>query len=94
MHAPTQLQADVTLERDRVGADLHFLVVGDARVGTVQVRCAYTAAREQGVAGQAFGFEGVEHQGDSVEGGEVGVQHERLPALGWLERSKLHAGHL
>ena len=91
VHAPAQFEADVVLERDRVGADLHFLIGGDARVGAVQIRGADAAAREQGVTGQALILEGVEHQRDGVEGGEVGVQHKIFQPGGWLECSKLHA---
>lgn len=47
MHPPAQFQADVTLERDRVGADLHFLVGGDSGVGAAQIRGADAAAGQQ-----------------------------------------------
>ena len=33
VHAPAQFEADVMLEGHGVGADLHFLIGGDARVG-------------------------------------------------------------
>ena len=84
VHPPAQLQADVTLERNRVGADLHLLIGGDARVRPAQVRRTDATAGEQRFAGQAFGLEGVEHQRHGVEGGEVGVEHGRYPALGGL----------
>ncbi|MNG26918.1 hypothetical protein D3C84_1119670 [compost metagenome] len=84
MHPPTQFQADIALEGDGVGADLHLLIGGDARVRPVQICRADATSSEQGFAGQAFSLEGVEHQGDGVEGGEVGVEHGWVPALGWL----------
>jgi len=79
MHAPAQFQTDIVLERDRVGADLHLLIGGDARVGTAEIRRTDAAAGQQCFARQAFGFEGVEDQRDGVEGGEVGVEHGHLP---------------
>ncbi|MNE54204.1 hypothetical protein D3C80_1489680 [compost metagenome] len=75
MHPPAQFQADVTLERDGVGTDLHFLIGGDARVGTVQIRRTDAASGQQCFAGQALCLEGIEYQGDGIEGGEVGVEH-------------------
>ena len=76
VHPPAQFQADVTLERDSVGADLHFLIGGDARVGTVQIRRTDAASGQQCFAGQALCLEGIEYQGDGIEGGEVGVEHK------------------
>ncbi|MNK99517.1 hypothetical protein D3C87_1199140 [compost metagenome] len=60
MHAPAQLQADVVLKRDCIGADLHLLIGGDARVGPAEIRRTDAAAGQQRFARQAFGFEGVE----------------------------------
>ncbi|MNI24259.1 hypothetical protein D3C73_778730 [compost metagenome] len=75
MHAPPQFQADVAFECHRVGAHLHFLVGGNARVRPAQVCGADTTAGQQRLAGQTVGLEGVEHQGNRVESGEVGVEH-------------------
>ena len=47
MHSPAQFQADIALERDGVGADLHLLVGGDARVRPAQIRRADAASGEQ-----------------------------------------------
>jgi len=76
VHPPAQFQADVTFEGNGVGTDLHFLIGGDARVGTVQIRRTDAAAGQQRFAGQAFGLEGIEYQGDRVERGEVRVEHK------------------
>jgi hypothetical protein len=38
-------------------------------------------------------LEGVEHQRNSIEGGEVGVEHGWLPTWRGLEHSKLCAHH-
>ena len=78
MHPLAQFQADIVLERDGVGADLHLLIGGNARVRPAQIRGADAAAGQQGFAGQAFGLEGVEHQGDGGEGGQMGVEHARF----------------
>ncbi|MNF87836.1 hypothetical protein D3C84_703140 [compost metagenome] len=92
MHAPAQFQADVALEGHGVGADLHLLVGGDARIGPAQVRRADAAAGQQCLTGQPLVLEGAQHQGDGVEGGEVGMKHVRFqPGEGW-KRSKLYAG--
>ncbi|MNP19850.1 hypothetical protein D3C76_1123990 [compost metagenome] len=78
MHASTQFQAYIALEGDGIGADLHLLIGGDARVRPGQIRGTDAAAGEQGGAGQTLGLEGVEHQGNGVKGGEVGVEHARF----------------
>ena len=84
MHASAQFQTDIVLERDRVGAHLHLLIGGDARVGPGQIRRTDAAAGQQCFARQASIPEGVEHQRDRVEGGEVGVEHEIFqPWDGW-----------
>ncbi|MNF92569.1 hypothetical protein D3C84_752170 [compost metagenome] len=85
MHPPAQFQADIALERDGVGADLHLLIGGDVRVGPAQVRRTDTAAGQQRLAGQTLGLEGVEDQRNGVECGEVGVEHEYFQPLGMLE---------
>lgn len=91
MHAQAQFQANVALEGHGVGTHLHFLVGGDARVRPAQVRRADAAAGQQGVIGQPFAFKGAEHQGDGVEGGEVGMKHVRFQPLGGWKWSKLCA---
>ncbi|OMP13051.1 hypothetical protein COLO4_02364, partial [Corchorus olitorius] len=87
MHAPPELQADIPAPGHRIGAHLHFLARGDARVGTAKVGSADAAALEQG-----FVAEGLHDQGYRVQGGQVGVQHARLPGW-WTVRktSNLHA---
>ncbi|MNS17786.1 hypothetical protein D3C72_494670 [compost metagenome] len=81
MHPPAQFQADIAFERDGVGANLHLLIGGDARVGAVQIRRTDAAAGQQRLAGQAFVLESVEHQRDSIERGEVGVKHGKHRSL-------------
>ena len=78
MHTSPQFQADFAAQGHGVGAYAHFLVGGDARVCTAQVRCADTATGQQRFAGQAFGVEGAEHQRDGVERGEMRVEHARF----------------
>ncbi|MNT24484.1 hypothetical protein D3C72_1599580 [compost metagenome] len=88
MHPPAQFQADVTLEGDGIGTDLHFLIGGDARVGTVQIRRTDAASGQQRFTGQALCLEGIEYQGDRVERGEVGVEHEDFqPRDSWSAAS-------
>ena len=106
MHAPAQLQADFPADGHGVGAHAHFLMRGDARVGTAQVRGTYTTACQQRFAGQAFGLEGAEHQRHRVQGGEMGMQHARFQREGavseqvvcrggeWLLRRENDAGRL
>ncbi|MNE42893.1 hypothetical protein D3C80_1370430 [compost metagenome] len=82
MHPSAQFQADIVLEGDGVGANLHLLVGGDARVRPAQIRGIDTAAGQQCVTRQAFCLEDIERQRDSVEGGEVGVEHGRFQPWG------------
>ncbi len=92
MHAPSQLQADFLAQCNGIGADLHFLVGGDTNIGPAQVRSSDPAACQQRIAGQTFSLEGAEYQRHGIEGGEMGMQHERIPAVGNnREWSKLYA---
>ena len=75
MHASPQLKAYFAAQGHGVGAHLHFLAGGNARVGAAQIGGPNAAAGQQCFAGQAFGLEGAEYQRYSVEGSEVGVQH-------------------
>ncbi|MNE43825.1 hypothetical protein D3C80_1380200 [compost metagenome] len=62
MQAPAKLQADFLAQGNRVGAHLHFLAGGDARIGKAQVGFTDPAACQQRFAGKAFGLEGIENQ--------------------------------
>jgi len=87
MHLAAQHQADIPAQGHGIGAYAHFLIGGNARVGAAQVRRADAAAREQGLAGQPLGLEGVEHQRHRVEGSEMSVQHRRLQRVRYGERA-------
>ena len=80
MHAPAQFEADLPAPGHRVGTHQHLLAGGDARVGAAQVSRADAAALQQFVLVQPVIAEGLQHQGNRIQGGQVGVQHYAIPA--------------
>lgn len=76
MQAAPQVEPQISTQGQGIGTHLQLLHPGDARVGIVQISRTNAAPSQQLRASFGLLGEALEDQGNHMQGGQWGVQHD------------------